>query len=87
MTSAGRMIEQQARFEQAYKDYQSINPATQDSYRRRVLSEAVGPIRLNLLGGTKTGEPIRLNLLGAALKVLTTNLYIYWGQRQGSLGL
>ena len=50
-------------------------------------SEAVGPIRLNLLGGTKTGEPIRLNLLGGTLKVLTTNLYIYWGQRQGSLGL
>ena len=70
MTSAGRMIEQQARFEQAYKDYQSINPATQDSYR------PVGPIRLNLLGGAKTGEPILLNLFGGTLKVLTTNLYI-----------
>ena len=81
MTSAGRMIEQQARFEQAYRDYQSINPAIQDSHR------SVGPIRLNLLGGTKTGEPILLNLFGGTLKVLTTNLYIYWAQRQGSLGL
>ena len=34
----------------------------------------------------KNWEPIRLNL-GGTLKVLTTNLYIYWSQRQGSLGL
>ena len=67
-----------------------IMPKTKPSrwrYKRRVFSEAVGPISLNLLGGTKTGEPILLNLFGGTLKVLTTNLYIYWGQRQGSLGL